>query len=471
MAANALDLDPAARERAAQRARALLPGLQAAGLKRLAISFVNHAGATLVKGVPLPRLEPVARDGVGFSPVSDAWTIDGLPDADHPLAVPDGDLRMLPDLEALRPLERDWAWAPGTRHDRDGLLYAADQRGFLRRQVAALAAEGLTLRMGFELEWVVGIPQGEGAWRPAVAGGPYGADRLLEGLDYASAVSEALDAAGLAWLQIHPEYGAGQFELSLAGGTPLEAADAMVLTRLLIQRVTARFGWRCSFSPLPAPGLVGNGGHLHLSVRQHGRPLLQGGGGPAGLTAEGEALIAGLLENLPALLPLACPLALSYRRLQPGSWSAPFQSWGVENREAALRLVPSADDGADAHLELKVADPAANPYLLVGGVLALLPEALGHPRPLPAPVRGDPSRLPSPPPRLPHSLPEAAAAFAAHGGLRRAMGPLLHDTLQASQRAEARRGEALPLQELVASSLWVPTAPPLIGAGSAPQFT
>lgn len=68
---------------------------------------------------------------------------------------------------------------------------------------------------------------------------------------------------------------------------------------------------------------------------------------------------------------LAALLTVSYRRLAPGYWSAPLQVWGVENREAALRLVPAAADGAPAHLELKVADLAANPYLLLGA--AILP--------------------------------------------------------------------------------------------------
>jgi hypothetical protein len=57
--------------------------------RRVAVTFVNHAGAVLVKVVPGERFKAAARLGVGFSPVSDAWRIDGLPDGDHPLAVPD----------------------------------------------------------------------------------------------------------------------------------------------------------------------------------------------------------------------------------------------------------------------------------------------------------------------------------------------------------------------------------------------
>jgi len=437
----------------------LQQGLLDQGLRRLAITFVTHAGLPLVKVVPVSQLQAVARQGVGFSPVSDAFRIDGVIDPGQRLARPDGDLRLLPDLAALRPLEPSsgWAWAPGDRRDRDGQPYPADQRSFCRRQQQALAAQGVELRAGFELEWLVAVPGPHGEAHPAMAGSPYGADRLVVALDYAAAITDALDAADLAWLQFHPEYGAGQFELSLAPAEPLVAADQLVVAKLLIQRVTARFGWRCSFSPLPAVERVGNGGHVHLSVRRAGVPLLQGGDGPAGLTAAGAGVLGALLEALPALLPLACPLGVSYRRLGPGRWSAPFQAWGVENREAALRLIPTGGDGAAAHLELKVADLAANPYLLLGALLAVIGDGLVHPRPLPDPVRGDPAALgPAAPPRLPEDLGAASAAFAASPLLRQAMGALLHDTLVDSQQAELGRCAGLDADALVASTRWLP---------------
>ncbi|MEB3332116.1 MAG: glutamine synthetase [Synechococcaceae cyanobacterium] len=458
------------RQQAAVDGRRLAESLTGQGLRRLLISFVNHAGVAMAKVVPLARLEAVARDGVGFSPVSDAWTVDGLPDPLHSLAVPDGDLRLIPDLAALLPLDRGggWAWAPADRHDRDGHPYACDQRSFCRRQQLALAQAGLEVSAGFEIEWVVGQLQtgdpaagspGGGGWRPAVAGGPYGADRLLAAADYLAALADALDAAGLPWLQLHPEYGPGQFELSLAPCDPLTAADRQVAARLLIQRLSQRFGWRCSFSPLLQSDLVGNGGHLHLSVSRQGRPLLHGGERQAGLTPEGEQLIAALLGHLPELLPLACPLTLSYRRLGPGRWSAPFQAWGVENREAALRLIPSGGDGAAAHLELKVADLAANPYLLVGAVLAVLREGAAAPRALSDPVVGDPAALAAPPPRLPLDLAAASSAFAASTLLQGAMGERLHRTLLESQQAELRRGERLDPEALLAASRWTPASP------------
>ena len=69
-----------------------------------------------------------------------------------------------------------------------------------------LQRTGLSLTAGFELEWVVITPDNDGSPKAVIAGGPYGADRLIEGLDYASALLEALDAA--------PE-GAPSFSVSL----------------------------------------------------------------------------------------------------------------------------------------------------------------------------------------------------------------------------------------------------------------
>jgi glutamine synthetase len=429
------------------------------GIRWVAITWVNHAGAPLVKVVPLAAFDAAVATGVGFSPVSDAFRADGAIDPAHRLARPDGDLRLRADAGALALLEpaSGWSWAPGERFERSGAPYAGDQRHRCRLLQEHLGASGVELRAGFELEWLVASPDAEGAPQPAIPGGPYGADRLVDALDYATALLEGLEAAGIPWLQFHPEYGAGQFELSLAPGTPLEAADRLVHARLVIQRVSRRLGWHCSFSPKPSLERVGNGGHLHLSVQRHGVPLFQGGAGLGGLSDAGAAVLAALLQELPALMALACPLAISYRRLAPGSWSAPFQVWGIENREAALRLIPTAADGAAAHLELKVADLAANPYLLLAAVQAVVQAGLEEARSLPVPVSGDPAHLPAGAAvRLPGSLEEASAAFAVSALLREAFGEALHGSLRDSQEAEVRRCAGLGDAELAAAAAWWP---------------
>ena len=434
--------------------------LSAKGVRQIAITWDNHAGESLVKVVPLRRWPFAIEVGVGFSPISDAFRSDGMIDPAHRLTRPDGDLRLKADPSSLAMLDPDkgWAWAAGERWDHlSGGAYGADQRHFCRRMGEGLHEAGLSLTAGFELEWVVMSPTDDGSPKAVIAGGPYGADRLIEGLDYASALLEALDAAGVDWIQFHPEYGPSQFELSFAALAPLQAADQLIRARLVIQRITRHFGWYSSFSAKPRLDWVGNGGHLHFSVNDGEGPLLQNGSGPYGLRPEGEALIAGVLDQLPGLVALASPSPVSYLRLVPSSWSAPFQVWGMENREAAVRFIPAAVDNSPAHLEIKAVDPTANPYLLLGALQAQVLDALRHQRSLPPEQTGDPAlernRTIR---RLPASLIEARTALEHDAVLQEAMGPLLHGSLLDSLAAEIRNADTKSAEQQVSESCWWP---------------
>ena len=438
--------------------QSLVERLSHQGVRQIAITWVNHAGESLVKVVPLRQLQHAITNGVGFSPVSDAFRTDGRIEPQHRLTRPDGDLRLKADPDSIAIIDPStgWAWAAGDRWDRDHGPYAADQRHFCRRMGQQLEEAGLTMTSGFELEWVVLTPDEKGLPQPVIPGGPYGADRLIEGFDYASALLRALEDAELPWIQFHPEYGPSQFELSFSPDTPLRVADCLIRARLLIQRVTRQFNWFCSFSAKPRLDWVGNGGHLHFSVSDGEGPLLQGGTGISGMRKEGEALIAGVLQRLPALIALASPSPVSYLRLRPSSWSAPYQVWGVENREAALRLIPTALDHCAAHLEIKAADPTTNPYLLLGSLQALVIDAVTHPCPLPDPIVGDPAAMDPSPVRLPSSLAEARTAFSQDNVLKTAMGELLHGSLLDSFAAEIQCVEDLAPEEQVANACWWP---------------
>ncbi len=275
-------------ERAADARRAQVLERQLAGeVTGVATTFVDHSGAPRVKVVPLTGLPAAARSGLGFSPVIDAFTSDGGIDGASPLGRPDGDLRMVPDLDSLAVLGAPdgWAWAPGDRFRQDGAVYAGCQRSFARAQVAAGLSQGISALMAFEVEWMVG--QDRDDYQPAVGGTGYGLARLISAADYVRDVLASLGAAGVRVEQIHPEYGPGQFEVSVAAQDPVSAADTNVLVKLIIAAVSARHGLRASFAPATATGNVGNGGHLHASFWADGENLLAGGPGRHGLTARG----------------------------------------------------------------------------------------------------------------------------------------------------------------------------------------
>ncbi|MFD7592509.1 glutamine synthetase [Kitasatospora sp. NPDC059812] len=443
-----------------EQAEAAVDRLRTAAVDAVAVTWVDNAGITRVKAVPLGALVHAAQWGVGTAPCFDVFLADDGITTSPSTGGPTGDLRLYPDLDRVVPLaaQPGWAWAPGDRHTQDGTPHPGCQRLFARRMEAAAAERGLTLRAGIEVEWVVALAGGPQEEPQYPTHGPaYGMHRLTDLTDYLRDVLRALGEQGLTVLQIHPEYAPGQFEVSVAPEGPVGAADTSVLVRHTVRAVSARHGLRVSFAPVVEPGAVGNGGHLHLSLWRDGRNLGHGGPGPHGLAAEAEGFLAGVLGALPELLVLGCSSPAGYLRLVPSHWAGAYQCWGLENREAALRLVTgSTGERADAaNAEVKCFDASANPYLAVGAVLAAGLSGLDQHRELPPEFTGDPAAAePGAVPRLPTGPAQALAAYERSSVLREALGGPLYEAVLAVRRAEGEQYAAATPEQLVAATRW-----------------
>jgi len=232
------------REALAERGRDAAAALAARGVHAVALTWVDNAGITRVKSVPVSRLPDAAAWGIGMSPVFDVFNVDDSIATSRHIGGPVGDLRLHPDLDRLTVLagQPGWAWAPVDRWTQEGQPYPACQRMFARRMADRAAADGLTLAMAFEVEWFVGrdTPEPE----PACVGPAYGMTRLVELSAHVDDLLTALEAQGVAVEQFHPEYAAGQLELSVAAAGPVAAADLNVLVRQTIRAVAARHGLR-----------------------------------------------------------------------------------------------------------------------------------------------------------------------------------------------------------------------------------
>jgi glutamine synthetase len=426
------------------------------GVVGVAASYVDNSGIARAKTVPVSRLEHAVVHGIGMSPVFDVFMFDDAITSSPSSTGPVGDLRLFPDLARLVVLaaQPGWAWAPLNRRTQEGRPHPICQRTFARRMVERAADRGLQALMGFEAEWVLDASSGTD-YVPATSGPGYGMDRLIEVSDYCRDLLSALDAQSVAVQQLHPEYAPAQFELSVGPADPVTAADTILLVRHTIRAVTNRAGMRCSFAPAMAAGGVGNGCHLHTSLWRDGASLMTGGPGPHGLSEEGQAFIAGLLDGLPALLAVGAPSVASYLRLIPQRWSAPWRGWGRENREAGVRLVAGS---SDANVELKCLDGAANPYLLVGAALALGLSGIERELSLPPEVTVDPATLDDAAlaaggvERLPRSLAEALKQFRRSDVLAEAMGPDLFQTIIAVRETEVAQFADASEEEIVAAT-------------------
>ena len=107
----------------------------------------------------------------------------------------------------------------------DGRPWECCLRAQLKNALGALEAEtGLRLIAAFEHEFHFGGDAGE-------AGGAYALRSMRRGAALGEALLATLDQAGIEVALFHPEYGAAQYEISVAPRPGLVAADQAVLLR------------------------------------------------------------------------------------------------------------------------------------------------------------------------------------------------------------------------------------------------
>jgi glutamine synthetase len=446
-----------------ERARELTQDLITQGIRAVALTMVDNAGVTRVKTVPVARFPAAAAFGIGLSPVFDVFLVNDHITSSAEVGGPVGDLRLMPDLDAVRPLQAQagWAWAPTDQYTQEGEVFACCQRSFARTMVDRAAEIGLTLKMGFEFEWFQARRFGEEVI-PVHRGPAYSAIVLAEVSDIARDLIAALEEEGVDVLQFHPEYATGQLEISIGPRDPVSAADESVLLRQTIRGVAGRYGMSASFAPVAIAGEVGNGGHVHFSVWEKDRNLFAGGDGPYGMTDQGQAFVAGILTELPGLVAIGSPSVASYLRLVPSHWSGPWACWGRENREAAIRFVTGMVGNREtaANTEVKCFDLSANPYLVAGALIAAGLAGIEQDLRLPSEVTQDPAEYSQEEldrlgiRRLPQSVEEAVGNLEESKVLREAMGDVLFNAFVAVRRAEVELFADKNDEEIVAAHRW-----------------
>jgi len=173
------------------------------------------------KAFPASELESRLGRGVGWTPTN--LMISSLgPIWDTPFGTA-GDLMLVPDRSAE--VRVDFGDGSAVEHffigdlrTTDGAPWECCPREFLRRATAGLAAQGYSLVAAFEQEFVYsGIEEQPGA--------PYSLGAFRRQGTFAEIMMAAMRAAGVPPDSFLPEYGARQFEVTVAPTAPLQAAD------------------------------------------------------------------------------------------------------------------------------------------------------------------------------------------------------------------------------------------------------
>ena len=173
-----------------------------------------------------------------------------------------------------------------------------------------------------------------------------------------------MEQMGMSPQHSHHESGNGQNEIDCHYAGPLKTADNVMMFKQIVRAVAMRSGIHASFLPKPLADQAGSGLHINLSLYMDGRNLFEGDIAPDSIAG---SFMAGVLAHSRALTVFTNPLPNSYLRF--GSDEAPkYVSWSRQNRSQLVRI-PQVQ-GDNCRMELRSPDPACNPYLAIGLILA-----------------------------------------------------------------------------------------------------
>ncbi|WP_319532938.1 glutamine synthetase family protein, partial [uncultured Cohaesibacter sp.] len=291
------------------------------------------------------------------------------------------DIQLVPDLSTLRAVP--WANDPTMQvihdlYDLDGELVELAPRNVLRRVVGGFETMGwkpvvapelefyLTKRNtdpDYPLEPPVGRSGRQSVGRQAysiAAVDEY--DRVIEDIyDFA-------DAQGLEIDTVIQEGGAGQLEINLIHGNPLDLADQIFVFKRLIREAAFRHDCYATFMAKPMDNEPGSAMHIHQSVvdAKTGQNVFSDAqGAPSELFYQ---FLGGQQKYLPDAMSIFAPYVNSYRRLLAGD-SAPINlEWSIDNRSVGLRIPNSGPEARRIENRLVGAD--TNPYLAIAASLA-----------------------------------------------------------------------------------------------------
>jgi glutamine synthetase len=452
--------DDAQREAAAL----VLDTIERQGLKRVRIAWGDQHGIVRGKTLTIPEFRRSLRDGKDFQlvtaifdttnhPIVPPFAAGNFAGAPELTGLPDGVLVPDPTTFRVLPWVADSGWVLADAYFANGREVPFSTRGVYRRQLERLRAAGFEFVAGLEIEFYVMrledpmLAPDHCGWPPTpprVSGLSHGFQYLTESRgdeidDILSTLEEHVLALGLPLLTIEDEWGPGQIEFTFGPQQGLAPGDDALLFRSAVKQICRRLGYHATFMARPAfPEFFSTGWHVHQSLAPIGQPecnAFQAAEPDARLSDAGMQWIAGLLEHAAAGSVFTTPTVTGYKRYRPDSFAPDRVAWALENRGALLRVI-GEPGSASAHVENRVGDPAANPYLYLASQVAAgldgIERGLVPPPSVEEPYRSDR-------PLLPRSLMEAVDLLDRDAFFRDAFGEGFVDYMLRLKRHELGR--------------------------------
>ena len=383
-------------EIADSKSNSIESGLETALIRSLVaakVEFVRYVALDLYnaircKVIPLKRIQespsfvdfPVAMAKVCFAGLP---TFQDSPDPDCGLDA-SGSLLMRPDFSTLRilPYSTKTAIVLCNLFDTETGTYSEFcTRSLLQRMVKKLQKErNMGVSVGTEIEFSLF----DATTNEPVDRSNFAHPDILDMKEsFLSDLCSTLEHMEIGVDMVHAESSHGQVEIVLKyQRDAVQLADHLVIAREAIKNISRRHGMKAIFLPKVFPDAAGNGCHLHMSLYEGSPtgetqvnlfsdiPTEHDATNPVMFSKLGQSFVEGILRGLPELLAITIPSVNSFERVGPGCWTGSTASWGIEDKEAAIRLVKNNRNGIIDRLEFKLNDHCANPYLSIHAIIA-----------------------------------------------------------------------------------------------------
>ena len=332
----------------------------------LRLAFTDINGTSKAVEVPTSQLDKVLTNDIRF----DGSSIDGF------VRLEESDMVLYPDFSTWAVLP--WGDEKGGKigrlvcsvHKTNGEPFEGDPRNNLKRVLKEMKEMGFTdFDIGFEAEFHLFKLGEDGNWTTEV---PDHASYFDMTSDDAGArcrrdIVETLGRIGFEVEAAHHEVGDGQQEIDFRFDDALTTADRVQTFKMVVREVARKHGLYATFMAKPVEGQAGNGMHTNMSLFKDGKNVFYDKDGEFHLSDTALYFLNGILEHARAITAIGNPTVNSYKRLIPGFEAPVYISWASKNRSPLVRI-PDAEE-INTRLEMRSADPTANPYLLLAACL------------------------------------------------------------------------------------------------------
>jgi glutamine synthetase len=252
----------------------------------------------------------------------------------------------------------------------DGSEFAGCPRTVLRRVTAEAEAMGYTPFLGPEAEFFLFLRAEDGS--PTTMTHDRAAYFDMTPYDMGEEcrrdIVNVLVAMGFEIEASHHEVAPGQHEIDFKYGEAVATADNISTFKLVVRKVALDYDLHATFMPKPLADVNGSGMHCHQSLFRGGENAFFDPDSDNQLSTAALHYIGGLLAHAKGMCAVTNPLVNSYKRMVPGYEAPTNIVWSEKNRSPMVR-VPDRR-GVGTRVELRMPDPACNPYLAFAVMIA-----------------------------------------------------------------------------------------------------